>query len=160
MKISSRGHHVISSQNTGDPAPPAPHDIISNTESGHHVLKHLQSSSDFQAQMHKSKHSRNKTMSFAMPNGRIQSVRISSMRKQASGKRPPQHPSMRNIPNVGTALGAADTNTSETLESIESQPLMDRRSSFSKGSDLAASKPPSGTSPSGVQIELGRITSM
>ena len=158
MKISSRGHHVISSENTGDPAPPAPHDIISNTESGHHALKHLQSSSDFKLKCINRNTAEIRPCPLLCPTVGY-SPCASVQWKQASGKRPPQHPSMK-YTKCWHCSGAADTNTSETLESIESQPLMDRRSSFSKGSDLAASKPPSGTSPSGVQIELGRITSM
>ena len=151
FQMSGRGHHVISSANSSDPAPPAPQDILLDDKGGHHVLKHLESASNFRA--HQKKHSRQATMSFAMPNGRIQSVRVSSMRNQVSKKQPPRHPSTRHIGGGGLAPQQQST--------TESQPLMSRRtSSFTEGSRLAVVTPPAGVSPAGVEIELGKIASV
>jgi hypothetical protein len=145
-----RGHHVITSANSSDPAPPVPQDILSRSKDGHRVLEHLESAKNFRD--HQNKHSRQGTMSFAMPNGRIHSVRVSSMRDQVLKVEPPRHPSTRN-------LGGGDLASRQGM--TESQPLMsERSSSFSEGSRLAVSTPPAGTSPAGVQIEMGKMASV
>lgn len=132
------------------PAPPVPHDISLHSSTGRPHLQHLQSSRDFE-RFSSSFSTSKRSVSFAMPNGRIHSVRIGapgegkhgSMHSMHAMRRPlPRHPSMRINSSSSESL-ELDSDIQDTATSPQSR-LLEQ--------DTAISVVPV------VEIEMGKMS--